>query len=204
MTGIIHSITQTLRSNLRQGGLVIALVAIVLLFAVLTDGQILSAQNVSNIIVQNAYVLVLAIGMLFAILMADIDLSVGSVVALTGAVAGVVVVNYGMPWGIMTVVYIAVFMVIGFVTAAINPFLHAFSPAITGLVVGTIYLFLAIKVPKFGVFTISQLLLIMIVLILGMGYLPWLIGMFIGALLGDIAANTSKYKNKYTIAIASG
>ena len=44
----------------------------------------------------------------------------------------------------------------------------------------------------------------MIVLILGMGYLPWLIGMFIGALLGDIAANTSKYKNKYTIAIASG
>ena len=106
--------------------------------------------------------------------------------------------------GIMTVVYIAVFMVIGFVTAAINPFLHAFSPAITGLVVGTIYLFLAIKVPKFGVFTISQLLLIMIVLILGMGYLPWLIGMFIGALLGDIAANTSKYKNKYTIAIASG
>jgi len=84
MTGIIHSITQTLRSNLRQGGLVIALVAIVLLFAVLTDGQILSAQNVSNIIVQNAYVLVLAIGMLFAILMADIDLSVGSVVALTG------------------------------------------------------------------------------------------------------------------------
>ena len=94
--------------------------------------------------------------------------------------------------GIMTVVYIAVFMVIGFVTAAINPFLHAFSPAITGLVVGTIYLFLAIKVPKFGVFTISQLLLIMIVLILGMGYLPWLIGMFIGALLGDIAANTSK------------
>ena len=94
MTGIIHSITQTLRSNLRQDGLMIALIAIVLLFAVLTDGQILSAQNVSNIIVQNAYVLVLAIGMLFAILMADIDLSVGSVVALTEAVAGVVVVNY--------------------------------------------------------------------------------------------------------------
>jgi len=104
MTGIIHSITQTLRSNLRQGGLAIALVAIVLLFAVLTDGQILSAQNVSNIIVQNAYVLVLAIGMLFAILMADIDLSVGSVVALTGAVAGVAAAGTGAgsawaPWG---------------------------------------------------------------------------------------------------------
>ena len=113
MTGIIHSITQTLRSNLRQGGLAIALVAIVLLFAVLTDGQILSAQNVSNIIVQNAYVLVLAIGMLFAILMADIDLSVGSVVALTGAVAGVVVVNYGMPWQVGVLAALATGLLVG-------------------------------------------------------------------------------------------
>lgn len=112
MTGIIHSITQTLRSNLRQGGLAIALVAIVLLFAVLTDGQILSAQNVSNIIVQNAYVLVLAIGMLFAILMADIDLSVGSVVALTGAVAGVVV-NYGMPWPVGVLAALATGLLVG-------------------------------------------------------------------------------------------
>lgn len=113
MTGIIHSITQTLRSNLRQGGLAIALVAIVLLFAVLTDGQILSAQNVSNIIVQNAYVLVLAIGMLFAILMADIDLSVGSVVALTGAVAGVIVVNYGMPWPVGVLAALATGLLVG-------------------------------------------------------------------------------------------
>ncbi|WP_067778579.1 multiple monosaccharide ABC transporter permease [Actinomyces vulturis] len=94
------SIKDVLRSNMRQGGLVFALIAIILFFAVLTGGQILSSQNVSNIVVQNAYVLVLATGMLFAILMADIDLSVGSVVALSGAVAGVVTVRMGMPWEI--------------------------------------------------------------------------------------------------------
>ncbi len=94
----VSSIREIVRSNVRQSGLVVALVAILLLFSVLTNGQILSAQNVSNIVVQNAYVLVLAIGMLFAILMADIDLSVGSVVALAGAVAGVVTVRHGGPW----------------------------------------------------------------------------------------------------------
>ncbi|WP_103063812.1 multiple monosaccharide ABC transporter permease [Actinomyces qiguomingii] len=98
MSNTLSTLKETLRTNMRQGGLAIALVIIVIFFAIVTNGQILSSQNVSNIIVQNAYVLVLAIGMLFAILMADIDLSVGSVVALTGAVAGVVSVNHGMPW----------------------------------------------------------------------------------------------------------
>ncbi|MDO4901423.1 multiple monosaccharide ABC transporter permease [Actinomyces sp.] len=98
MSNTLSTLKETLRTNMRQGGLAVALVIIVIFFAIVTNGQILSAQNVSNIIVQNAYVLVLAIGMLFAILMADIDLSVGSVVALTGAVAGVVTVNHGMPW----------------------------------------------------------------------------------------------------------
>ncbi|WP_147680127.1 multiple monosaccharide ABC transporter permease [Actinomyces ruminicola] len=98
MSNTFSTLKGALRTNLRQGGLAIALVVIVIFFAIVTNGQILSSQNVSNIIVQNAYVLVLAIGMLFAILMADIDLSVGSVVALTGAVAGVVTVNHGLPW----------------------------------------------------------------------------------------------------------
>lgn len=98
MSTALQSVRTSMQKNLRQGGLAIALIAIILLFALLTNGQILSSQNISNIIVQNAYVLVLAIGMFFAILMADIDLSVGSVVALTGAVAGVISVNHGMPW----------------------------------------------------------------------------------------------------------
>lgn len=113
MTSTMSTLRDSLASNMRQGGLAVALVAITALFAVLTDGQILSAQNISNIIVQNAYVLVLAIGMLFAILMADIDLSVGSVVALTGAVAGVVVVKMGLPWPVGVLAALATGLIVG-------------------------------------------------------------------------------------------
>ncbi|QPL05056.1 MULTISPECIES: multiple monosaccharide ABC transporter permease [Actinomyces] len=107
------SLRDRLSVNLRSGGLAVALVAIIALFAVLTGGQSLSPQNVSNIITQNAYILVMAIGMLFAILMADIDLSVGSVVALTGAVAGVITVNWGLPWPVGVAAGLTVGILVG-------------------------------------------------------------------------------------------
>lgn len=107
------SLRGRLSANLRSGGLAVALVAIIALFAVLTDGQSLSPQNVSNIITQNSYILVMAIGMLFAILMADIDLSVGSVVALTGAVAGVITVNWGLPWPVGVAAGLAIGILVG-------------------------------------------------------------------------------------------
>ncbi|MCL3777117.1 MULTISPECIES: multiple monosaccharide ABC transporter permease [unclassified Actinomyces] len=107
------SLRNRLSANLRSGGLAVALVAIIALFAVLTGGQSLSPQNVSNIITQNAYILVMAIGMLFAILMADIDLSVGSVVALTGAVAGVVTVSWGLPWPVGVAAGLTVGILVG-------------------------------------------------------------------------------------------
>ncbi|MBE6482963.1 MAG: sugar ABC transporter permease [Actinomyces ruminicola] len=113
MSNTLSTLKDALRANLRQGGLAVALVVIIAFFAIATNGQILSSQNVSNIIVQNAYVLVLAIGMLFAILMADIDLSVGSVVALTGAVAGVVTVNHGLPWWLGVVAALITGLLVG-------------------------------------------------------------------------------------------
>ncbi|GGV08458.1 sugar ABC transporter permease [Actinomadura cremea] len=84
--------------NLRQSGIYIAFAVIVALFAVLTDGQLLSPGNISNIIVQNSYILILAIGMILVIIGGHIDLSVGSVVALTGAIAAVLMVNHDVPW----------------------------------------------------------------------------------------------------------
>src|SRR5690625_7072495 len=86
--------------NLRQSGIYIAFAAIIALFAVLTDGKLLSEQNVTNIVVQNSYILILAIGMVIVIIGGVIDLSVGSVVAFTGAIAGVVTVRMGTPWWI--------------------------------------------------------------------------------------------------------
>ncbi len=84
--------------NLRTSGIYIALVAIVTLFALLTDGSSLSPANITNIVLQYSYILILAIGMVIVIIAGHIDLSVGSVVALTGAISAVVVISFGMPW----------------------------------------------------------------------------------------------------------
>ena len=59
------------------------------LFSVLTDGIAAQAQNITNLVLQNCYILILAIGMLLVIIAGHIDLSVGSVVALVGAVSAV-------------------------------------------------------------------------------------------------------------------
>src|SRR5689334_22541411 len=84
--------------NLRQSGIYIAFAAIVVLFEVLTKGSLLEPQNISNIVVQNSYILILAIGMILIIIAGHIDLSAGSVVAVTGALAAVLMVNHHVPW----------------------------------------------------------------------------------------------------------
>lgn len=84
--------------NLRQSGIYIAFALIVLLFTVLTGGDMLAPQNISNIVVQNSYILILAIGMIMVIIAGHIDLSVGSVVAASGAFAAVMMVNWDVPW----------------------------------------------------------------------------------------------------------
>ncbi|MER6826454.1 multiple monosaccharide ABC transporter permease [Streptosporangium sp. NPDC000563] len=84
--------------NLRQSGIYIAFALIILLFSILTDGELLSPQNISNIMVQNSYVLILAIGMILIIIAGHIDLSVGSVVGLTGAIAAVLMVDMDVAW----------------------------------------------------------------------------------------------------------
>ncbi|GIF00705.1 multiple monosaccharide ABC transporter permease [Paractinoplanes rishiriensis] len=89
--------------NLRQSGIYIAFALIVLLFTVLTGGDMLAPQNISNIIVQNSYILILAIGMILVIIAGHIDLSVGSVVAATGAVASVMMVQHDIAWPVALV-----------------------------------------------------------------------------------------------------
>ncbi|MDI9485683.1 MAG: sugar ABC transporter permease [Bacillota bacterium] len=86
----------TFRNNLKQYMMLVALVALVIAFQVLTKGVLLKPMNVSNLIFQNAYVVILAVGMLLCILTGgNIDLSVGSVVALVGACAGTFIITWG-------------------------------------------------------------------------------------------------------------
>ncbi|MFG1803547.1 multiple monosaccharide ABC transporter permease [Micromonospora carbonacea] len=100
-------------ANLRQSGIFVALVVIVALFAVLTDGVSLSPGNITNIVLQYSYILVLAIGMVIVIIGGHIDLSVGSVVALTGAVSAVLVIQQGHPWWLGVLAALAVGLAVG-------------------------------------------------------------------------------------------
>jgi putative multiple sugar transport system permease protein len=96
--GLRERVSAFLMSHVRQSGMVIALAAIVLLFQVWTDGILLKPLNVTNIIQQNGYILVLAIGMVIVIISGHIDLSVGSIAGFIGAMSGVLMVRNDMPW----------------------------------------------------------------------------------------------------------
>ena len=87
-----------LKSTLKKNTMLIVLVVVMLLFQLMITaagkGSLFSPSNVTNLILQNSYVVILATGMLLCILTGgNIDLSVGSIVALVGAIAGTLIVN---------------------------------------------------------------------------------------------------------------
>ncbi|MDZ7887061.1 MAG: multiple monosaccharide ABC transporter permease [Mycobacterium sp.] len=86
------------RRNFRQYGMVVALVLIVILFQIWTSGILLKPLNVTNIVQQNGYILILAIGMVIVIISGHIDLSVGSIAGFIGAMSAVLMIRQDMPW----------------------------------------------------------------------------------------------------------
>ncbi len=82
-------------AGLGQYGIMIMLVVVYILFALITDGKNLTPMNINNLIMQNGYVVILAVGMLLCVLTGNVDLGVGSVVASCGAVAGTLIVDLG-------------------------------------------------------------------------------------------------------------
>ncbi len=89
------------KSHLREYGMLVALVAIIVFFAVYSAATgrptFVSASNLTNLFLQNSYVIIMAIGMLLIIITGHIDLSVGSLVGFVGAVGAVLMVLYGIP-----------------------------------------------------------------------------------------------------------
>ncbi len=81
--------------GLGQYGIMIMLVVVYILFAFITKGKNLTPMNINNLIMQNGYVVILAVGMLLCVLTGNVDLGVGSVVASCGAVAGTLIVDFG-------------------------------------------------------------------------------------------------------------
>lgn len=86
------------KSNLRDYGLLGSLLVIIALFEYLTGGVLLAPANITNLILQNSYIVIMALGMLLIIVGGNIDLSVGSIVGFIGAIAAIMMVDYKMPW----------------------------------------------------------------------------------------------------------
>lgn len=99
--------------NLQSYTLIIALVCIALIFSFFTNGEFLSSRNLSNLFTQMAVIAILAVGMTLVIVAGHIDLSVGSIVGLTGSIAAILQVWHGWNTGAVIIAAIAIGAIIG-------------------------------------------------------------------------------------------
>lgn len=102
-----------LKNNLREYGLLMSLVAIMAFFQVMTNGTLFQPLNLTNLILQNSYIIVMALGMLLVIVAGHIDLSVGSVCGFVGAVAAVLMVEYNLNFALTALICLVLGGVIG-------------------------------------------------------------------------------------------
>jgi putative multiple sugar transport system permease protein len=102
-----------LRDNLREYGILIALIAIMAFFQFATGGILLKPVNLTNLILQNSYIVIMAVGMLLVIVAGHIDLSVGSVCGFIGALAAVMIVQWHMNFVLASILCLAFGAAIG-------------------------------------------------------------------------------------------
>jgi putative multiple sugar transport system permease protein len=102
-----------LKHHLREYGMLLSLVAIMVFFQVMTDGTLMQPVNLTNLVLQNSYIVIMALGMLLVIVAGHIDLSVGSVCGFIGALAAVLMVNFNWHFVPATLACLAAGAVIG-------------------------------------------------------------------------------------------
>ena len=102
-----------IKNNLRSYGMLLSLFAIMLFFQVMTDGTLLQPLNLTNLVLQNSYIVIMALGMLLVIVTGHIDLSVGSVTGFVGAVAAVLMVRYHVDYPLAFIACLLVGAAIG-------------------------------------------------------------------------------------------
>jgi putative multiple sugar transport system permease protein len=111
------------KNNLREYGLLGSLLVIMAFFEFVTSGVLLAPVNITNLILQNSYIVIMALGMLLIIVGGNIDLSVGSIVGFVGAIAATLMVDYKMPW----VPVVGVSLLLGAVIGAAQGYFVAFA-----------------------------------------------------------------------------
>jgi putative multiple sugar transport system permease protein len=108
---------RVLRQNIREYGMFIALFAIMGFFTWRTEGLFISARNLSNLLNQVGYIAVLAVGMTLVIVIRHIDLSVGFLAGFLGAVAAIMLKQWGLPVYIVIPAVLGLGIVAGLITA---------------------------------------------------------------------------------------
>src|ERR1700756_5326491 len=105
--------TGFIKNNLRNYGMLMSLVAIMLFFQIVTGGTLLQPLNLTNLVLQNSYIVIMALGMLLVIVTGHIDLSVGSASGFSGPVAAVLSVHYHVDYTVAVVACLLVGAAIG-------------------------------------------------------------------------------------------
>ena len=126
-----------LKENLRDYGMLMSLVVIMGFFWYMTDGTLLEPLNLTNLVLQNSYIVIMALGMLLVIVAGHIDLSVGSVVGFVGALAAVLMVDYNWNFVPATIVCLIAGALIGAVQGYFVAFFRipAFIVTLAGMLV---------------------------------------------------------------------
>jgi len=119
--GFFQEMLSLLKVNVREYGMYIALFVIMLIFSILTDGLFMSSRNISNLLDATGYIAVLAVGMTLVIVIRHIDLSVGYAAGFMGAIAAILLSQFGLP----VYLTIPIILLIGIIAGLINGFLIA-------------------------------------------------------------------------------
>ncbi len=101
-------VKQVLGGDLRQYTMVVALVLLIAIFNIISGGRMLTSSNFQNLLAGNAYVLVLALGMLMVIVIGQIDLSVGSVAGFAGMVMAIAAKELNLPWWVAVLIALGI------------------------------------------------------------------------------------------------
>lgn len=109
----MKNIKKVLSGDIRQYTMVVALAALIIIFNIISGGKMLTSSNFQNLLSGNAYVLVLALGMLMVIVIGQIDLSVGSVAGFSGMVMAIAARDLNIPWWVAVLIAIAIGLLVG-------------------------------------------------------------------------------------------
>ncbi|MFA1626155.1 multiple monosaccharide ABC transporter permease [Rhizobium mongolense] len=109
----VVSVADYIRGNIREYGMLIALVAIMVFFQFYTGGILFKPVNLTNLVLQNSFIVIMALGMLLVIVAGHIDLSVGSIVAFVGALAAMMMVTWQMNFVVAGILCLIIGGIIG-------------------------------------------------------------------------------------------